>query len=218
MNKLKQFNGSDCSLPWLLFSLGLLFAVMYPIFTYEYLFHDDWHHFSGTCPMADWFMQLGRPLGGAILCFQFSLFHHIGDAYIARGITFIGLVLLLVAIYIFLRHEYFPENLSALVAFGCVTLPGALVSAFWLGGGFIIFSLLASVFSVLLCQTALRKEVKDIRFYCLILTAILAEIASALIYQTGAMMFLVFAAVTIVKTLKTDDHLVSQNSIIYGGF
>jgi rubredoxin len=217
MNKLKQFIGSDCSLPWLVYSLGLLFAVTYPIFTYEYLFHDDWIHFSGTCPMFDWFMRLGRPLGAAILCFQFSLFHQIGDAWIARGITFIGMASLLVAIYIFLRREHFPDNLSALVAFGCATLPGALVSAYWLGGGFIIFSLLASVFSVLLCQSAIKQEMKDIRFYCLILTAILAEIASALIYQTGTMMFLVFAAVATAGTLKKDDHLSSRQTLIYGG-
>ncbi len=65
--------------PWLLLSLCLLAAVVYPAFTHEYLFHDDWIHYSNKAASCSnsrshtWFGTLGRPLGHEILCRQFKI-------------------------------------------------------------------------------------------------------------------------------------------------
>jgi|GEM_PF-408830 len=204
------------SLPWLLFSLGLLIAVLYPIFTHEYLYHDDWHNFAKNCPWGWWFNLQGRPLGGIISCFQFGLFEYIKDAFIARAVSFLCMAALFIAIYEFLLREDYPENLSAFIAFGCLTIPGALVTASYLSTGFIIFSLFASVISALLCQSALKQIAMDKRPYGLITASVLMQIVSASIYQTGAMFFLVPAAAAMSRSFKKSGSLLIRTAFVFG--
>jgi rubredoxin len=211
-----RFYKIKISLFWILFSLGLLIVVVYPIFTYEYLFHDDWHNFMANCPWRQWGYLLGRPLAPVIACFQFDLFQSIKDAYLARIVSFLGVAALFVAIYEFLRREDYPESLSAFIAFGCVTLPGALVTAYYLSAGFIAFSFLASVIAALLGQVALKQIATDKGPYVFMIASGFMQIVSASIYQTGAMFFLVCAAAAMAHSFKRRDSLLIRSSFVYG--
>ena len=209
--------------PWLLLSLCLLAAVVYPAFTHEYLFHDDWIHYSNKAASCSnsrshtWFGTLGRPLGHEILCRQFKITGGISYAYIARGITFLGLAGLLVVTYTFLRREHLPDNLSSFLALGIAVLPGFTISVSWLGAGFIVFALLFSASSVLLCQHALMQKNTKRKFYGLLLTAVALEIASDLTYQTGAMFSLVLIAILYAIRLNNREQSILRDLLVLIG-
>lgn len=207
---------------WLLSAIVLLLLAVSPVLIYPYLYHDDWQYYAGQgfarCNDR-WFYLLGRPLGNAFLCVQFNSFSGIDGAYLSRLETIIGVTLLLGIIYRFLRNENLPREFSAFVALGVVLLPGVLVTIFWLGAGFIAFSLLLSAYAALLCQRALRQDKKGNGFYGLLLGAAVSELAAAYTYQTGAMMFLVLSAVVTMHVVKEGRRYSDfwRSLLVYGG-
>ena len=176
--------------------LGIvLLSVYWPVFRFEYLYHDDWVHFSGhesSCsasPMYGWSMITGRPLGQYVLCGLFRVFDSVDHAWVARLIVVGG-----IAAFAWLQAIYFQALgirwiSSVALAFGASVLPGLLVFGYWITAGSIVSSLLASAGAVLLTHAACRKETRLAGRAALIAAAFVYQAAALLIYQTGAMYF-----------------------------
>lgn len=189
----------------------LLFLVYSPVFQYVYLYHDDWvHHFGrpfdcSSFPAARRFVTLGRPVGGLITCSYFSLFRKIEDAREVRFVMVVLIAVLVAMIYKFLRQERIPSYLASFLAFGIGILPGTLTFGFYLGSSFILFSLLAASVAALGCQYT--DDAKKVTRYAVLSVAILLEIMACLIYQTGAMLFWLFVAISAARNFDTDLSL-----------
>ena len=187
---------------WFFLIILLVVIISFPALNHNYLFHDDWIHFSsrdlncnhnGTC---QWFNNLGRPFGFAILHLQYKLMASLHYTFIGRLITVFILISLINIIYSLLIKEGLPKLASFFIAFGIGVLPGALTSIAWVGSGFIISSLFISSIAFWFCQKffASSTEGQCIKYFYLFMTIVL-QISAALIYQTGSMFFLVFLVI-----------------------
>jgi hypothetical protein len=211
-------------------ALGIvLLCVYYPVLTFDYLYHDDWIHFTGpgsTCSastMYDWSKITGRPLGQYALCGLFGLFETTEDAWLARLVIVAG-----IAVFAWLQSIYFQAlgiswTASVSLALGASVLPGILIFGYWITAGSLIFSLLPSVAAALLTAAALRPGAvavdpdrveaaplrralaqMDIRSAALLAGACGLQLVSLLIYQTQAMYFWALAAVMLATMLARD--------------
>ena len=202
---------------WVACGIGLLVAVLSPVLTYEYLYHDDWLHFGGHGQMREWFQIMGRPIGHELLCLQYKLVENIEAGWRGRLVTVGALSVLLLCTSVFLRRHGYPAGLAVAIALGVTVLPGCLVFAFWLGSGFVVFGLLAAAVSALLCQTALmRKSPYGPGFWLLLLLAAIVESTAFLIYQTAGMFFLVFAAVALANRYSGSIGSLFRTGFVYG--
>ena len=144
-------------------SLGIvLLCIYYPVLTFDYLYHDDWIHFTGpgsTCSastMYAWSKVTGRPLGQYVLCALFGLFETTEEAWQARLVIVGG-----IAAFAWLQSIYFQAlgiswRGAVALAVGASVLPGILIFGYWITAGSIVFSLLPSVAAALLTAAALR--------------------------------------------------------------
>lgn len=190
---------------WIFYSCIILFAwVMYPAILYgDFIFHDD---ISGTyeaiCPYKDWMHTLGRSLGGLIICSQFKLLPFI-DPVALRCLNIFFLLVLMMSIYKFIRREGFPSNLAILMALGVLILPGMQVFISWLAASYIIFALMLSLFSALICQQITQKINASVQLNCLFFViACGLELASLFVHQNGGMFFLVFLMLASARALE----------------
>ncbi len=201
---------------WFLFSLGLLFLVMYPaIFYGDYLYHDDLGFFSKTCTYTPWLSILGRPLADSIVCFEVKTFPLVGTS-LMRDSTILILIFTQILIYAFLRRERFPDYMSVFMSFGAVVLPGMMVYVSWFCAQYIIFALILSITSAFLCQQIIKLKNKSIAACFLLTLAVIAEVAADLIHQNGGMFYLVFFAVAIAQVFYQRSSSLRKSMIVYG--
>jgi hypothetical protein len=189
-------------------AIVLLFLVFAPVYQYDFLYHDDWVQRLGTSfdcqsfPLAGFFDISGRPLGGAISCLGFSLVEFTEDARWVRLLTVVVIAGLLASVYGFLRREGMPGAVSALIAFGISVLPGCLALGYWLIAACVGYALLISTIAALLCQLASTGSM--LTRSIALPTAVALEISACLCYQPGAMLFWVFAAISVAHSFTFD--------------
>ena len=126
--------------------------IYYPAVISSYLFHDDWDHFfskSHSCfnsGMVDRFLELGRPLGYKILCFQFKIVSSPYNVFFSKLISLIFVYLIGISIFFFFKKINFNETICFISSLLICSLPGYYVMAMWLGSG---FGLLGSLFVII---------------------------------------------------------------------
>ena len=183
----------------------VLFLVYSPVFRFDYLYHDDWVHFStgaAPCresPMYGWSQITGRLGEQYVVCGMFRLFGTVDQAWRARAAVVAG-----IAAFAFLQEVYLEALglswVAALsLALGTATLPGMLVFGFWLTGGSIVPSLLATVGAALLTERAVQTRGHA---FLLVAAACALQIISLSIYQTGAMYIWTLTAVMLAARLS----------------
>jgi len=188
----------------------VLLTVYYPVFRFDYLYHDDWVHFNAgrgtdcrTSPMYRWSIVTGRPLDQYVLCGLFRAFDSVDHAWRARLINVGG-----IATFAFLQFLYFEAlglgwTTAVSLAIGASLLPGLLIFGYWITAGSIVFSLVASVAAVLLTDASIRPERSFAARAALLAGACALQVSALLIYQTQAMYFWTLTAVMLATHLPT---------------
>jgi hypothetical protein len=191
----------------LLLGIALL-CVYWPVFTHDYLYHDDWGHFSGrnvacsASPMYNWSRINGRLLGQYLLCGLFHSFDETDQAWRARLVIVAGIIAFAILQWMYFRAAGIRWLFAVCLAFGTSVLPGMLVFGYWITAGSIIFALLASTIAALLTHAAVSSEGKLARKAVLIAGACGLQVTAALIYQTAAMYFWTLTAVMLAVRLS----------------
>ena len=189
--------------------LGIvLLCVYWPVFTYDYLYYDDWIHFSGhevgcsTSPMYNWSQITGRSLGQYVLCGLFHAFDKTDQAWRSRLIIVGGIIAFAILQWMYFRAVGIRWMTAVCFAFGTSVLPGMLVFGYWITAGSIIFALLASTTAALLTHAAVTSEGSLARKVALIAGAGALQVAALLMYQTQAMYFWTLTAVMLAVRLS----------------
>ena len=178
----------------------VLLCIYYPVFRFDYLYHDDWVFFNDRASLADsriddWSRIGGRPLERYLLRGLFLLVGTVETAWLARLVIVGGIVA-----FAFLQSMYFQGlginwATAAAMALGTSVLPGMLVFGYWITAGSIVFSLLASVAAAILTANGLQPGTDSTRRAAFLVGACAFETAALLLYQTAAMYFWTLSAV-----------------------
>ncbi len=201
--------------------LGIvLFCVYYPVLHFDYLYHDDWIHFTDRgspvgSAMGGWSQTTGRPLGGYVLWVLFRLFESVDEAWLARLV-----IVSAIAAFAFLQSIYFQALGASWItavslALGTSVLPGMLVFGYWITAGSLAFALLASAAAALATEAALRPE-KGLAWRAMLLASACAfQIVSLLIYQTQAMYFWALTAAMLATRMSRDPRAAVRPLAVY---
>ncbi len=192
--------------------LGIvLLCVYYPVFHFDYLYHDDWILFNTRASppgagMDDWSRIGGRPLEEYLLWALFRPFETVEETWAARLVIVSGIAAFALLQLIYFQALGIRRTTAVCLALGTSVLPGMLVFAYWITAGSLIFSLLASAAAALLTEAALRPEKMLARRAALLAGACAFQIAALLIYQTEAMYFWTLTAVMVATKLSGDPR------------
>ena len=191
--------------------LGIvLLCVYWPVFSYDYLYYDDWIHFSGrevacsASPMYNWSRINGRPLGQYVLCGLFHAFDKTDQAWRSRVVIVGAIIAFAILQWLYFRAVGIHWLTAICFALGTSVLPGLLVFSYWITAGSLIFALLASTVSALLTQAAFTSEGNLSRKVALSAGACTLQVAALLMYQTEAMYFWTLTAVMLAARLPKD--------------
>lgn len=184
----------------------VLLCVYYPVFRFDYLYHDDWPLFasreSPCSPSLGAWDQMGRPGQRVVLCALYRLFEKIDEAWLARLAIVGGIIAFALLQSIYFQVLGISWAASVALAFGTSVLPGMLVFGYWITAGSIIFSLLPCAAAALLTHASLHPEKGIVQRAALISGACALQTVSLLIYQAGAMYFWTLTAVMLAALLS----------------
>ncbi len=185
-----------------LFGYVAIFLLMYSAcYVIPYAFYDDYDNLYqadtvGSAVDMATPVRNGRVIEGYLYRLTFAIVHNLDQLRFVRLIAVIGIGLCAWLTFVLLRRagmRYWPAFCIPIAVFA---LPGYQVFVAWSISAFHSYGVLLSGAALLVTERALSTPFTR-RFWALISLAVLMELASMMIYQPGAMMYLFFAAIVI---------------------
>ena len=185
-----------------LFGYVAIFLLMYSAcYVIPYAFYDDYNNLYqadtiGSAVDMATPVRNGRVIQAYLFRLTFAIVHNLDQLRFVRLLAVIGIGLCAWLTFVLLRRagmRYWPAFCIPIAVFA---LPGYQVFVAWSLSAFHSYGVLLSGAAFLVTERALSTPFTR-RFWALISLAVLMELASMMIYQPGAMMYLFFAAIVI---------------------
>lgn len=219
--KINRFLNNNLIVATILFIYSLL--MFYPIIQGNYLFHDDYLNFnegSGKCPWSpisiNWYSDMGRPLGGWILCGYSKFVHSSEEGSLVRFFILVSIAVMAYLLFVYLVKNNIAPLKALLLSALTLTVPAVAICAFWITASFIVVGAIFSIISGLIAYHVLENRIHGLNKIFFLMLSVVFFGAATLTYQPSAMVYWGLLAFSLWHWLTDDDLLWAQKTIQMG--